>query len=543
MKNISRRLFSQFCSVFILVPALAFSFEAENVRKENNRSDSQSASGDSGSSDSPEDENKEIISDGSPADLKERERNLHQDWERKLNLLLDKCGEYNMPLEKEISKRFLIGTKENGFVVAKIPQKIFLEQLPEDATDFQISWHKALRRLRRETAEGFYQLGEIWLKKKKGYEAFRLFRLALSIDSDYTEARQRFGFSLIDGKWLSPFEQEQRQKGLVDHPVFGWIDKEDQARYEGGERRLDGRWLSAQEEEKTRSKRHSGWKIESPHYQILSEHSLEEGVRICRILENYYQAWQALFYRFTASENQWNAAFQKGSLPDTKKHKVLLFASRQSYLREVRKMDNTGRIERSHGGYFPDFRCMYIYIPGAKEEIDMDTMLVHEATHQLFEECRYELDTSAKGRRRKKMPAAQNFWILEGSATYMETFKDDGMNYHVGGLESPRFLRARERVFESDGYMPLRQYAQLSAKTFQTHQDLPMLYTQAAGLTLFFLHYENGKYRNVFINYLYMVYERIDRPNTLEILTGRSFEDLDQEYRSFMKSLKVNADQ
>ena len=66
-----------------------------------------------------------------------------------------------------------------------------------------------------------------------------------------------------------------------------------------------------------------------------------------------------------------------------------------------------------------------------------------------------------------------------------------------------------------------------------------MLYTQAAGLTLFFLHYENGKYRNVFINYLFMVYERVDQVNTLEILTGKSFEELDQEYQSFMKNLKT----
>lgn len=472
-------------------------------------------------------------------DLVLRERNLHQDWERKLRLLLKKCDEYNMPLEKEISRRFLVRTKENGFVVAKIPKKPFLEQLPEDASVFQISWHKALRRLRKETAEGVYQLGEICLQKKEGFEAFRLFRLALSIDSDHQGARQRFGYALTDGQWLSPYEQNQRIKGLVEHEKFGWLDKEDLVRYENGERRVNERWYSAEEEIKVRRRRHLGWRVETDHYQLMTEHSLEEGVRIIRILENYYQAWLSLFYRFSASESQWNLALQKNHLPGGRKHKIFLFANRESYLREVRKMDPSGQIEMSHGGYFPDVRCIYVYLPDPGEEVDLETMLVHEATHQLFEECRNELDTSSRARQRKKMPIAQNFWILEGSATYMETFQDDGMNYHLGGLDSPRFLRARERVFEPGGTLPLRQYAQLSARAFQSHKDLPMLYTQAAGLTLFFLHYENGKYRNVFINYLFMVYERMDKSNTLEILTGRSFEELDQEYQSFMKNLKI----
>ena len=472
-------------------------------------------------------------------DLVRREQDLSQDWERKLQLLLKKCDEYKMPLEKEISRRFLVRTKENGFIVAKIPKNPFLEQLPEDASVFQNSWHKALRRLRKETAEGVYQLGEICLAKKEGFEAFRLFRQALSIDSDHQGARQRFGYVLIDGQWLSPYEQNQRVKGLVEHEKFGWLDKDDLARYEKGERRINDRWYSIEEEIKVRRRRHLGWRAETDHYQLMTEHSLEEGVRIIRILENYYQAWLSLFYRFTASEKQWNSALEKNHLPGGRKHKVFLFADREAYLREVRKMDSTGQIEMSHGGYFPEVRCIYVYLPGPGEKVDLETMLVHEATHQLFEECRNELDTNARARQRKRSPIIQNFWILEGSATYMETFRDDGMNYHIGGLDSPRFLRAKERVFEPNGTLPLRQYAQLSARAFQSHKDLPMLYTQAAGLTLFFLHYENGKYRNVFINYLFMVYERVDQVNTLEILTGKSFEELDQEYQSFMKNLKT----
>ena len=64
-----------------------------------------------------------------------------------------------------------------------------------------------------------------------------------------------------------------------------------------------------------------------------------------------------------------------------------------------------------------------------------------------------------------------------------------------------------------------------------------MLYSQAAGLTFFFMHYDKGKYRDAFVTYLYEVYQGKDSRDSLEQATGKTFEELDQEYVAFMRSL------
>lgn len=177
-----------------------------------------------------------------------------------------------------------------------------------------------------------------------------------------------------------------------------------------------------------------------------------------------------------------------------------------------------------------------MYAPSEEEKNDLEVMLYHEATHQLFREC--QSATSTKARKKKLVPVGQlhNFWITEGIATYMETFQQRGNHYHVGGNHSLRFQRARERCSEQGGYVPLREFSLLSLERFQSNpENLPMYYTQATGLTNFFLHHENGKYRNAFIVALFLVYEEMDKANMLEQLTGRSFEQLDSEYQEFMR--------
>lgn len=465
-----------------------------------------------------------------------QEKILFEEWTKKLNRMIDKCDELGMKLEAEICRKHLLPSMNYGFVLSRIPGKKWIRELPEDASDNQIHWLNAFHRLREKYGDQMYRLAEQALKEKKGYDAFRLYYLALSIDSDHEGSRKRCGYSFIKDRWCSTFEKKQLEKGLVDHPRFGWISKENVERYEKGDRFFMGKWISVEEETQLRRERKIGWKIETEHYSMSTTYSLEEGVRIVRRLENFYQAWTRLFYRFMARENQWTASLLSGRRLDTKKHKIILYCSRQEYLQEMKRIDPSGHIENSHGGYFPDISCICVYVPTESEASDLEIMLIHEATHQLFQECRF----GSESLRRSKLgpgPIKQNFWLLEGISTYMETFVDDGFYYSIGGLRSLRFERAKERCVEPEGYLSLKEYSRLSMIGFQTWKDVPMLYTQAAGLTLFFLHKNDGEYRNAFISTLYAVYERMDSPNTLEKLTQKSFNDLDEEYKQFMIDL------
>lgn len=479
---------------------------------------------------------KEEPSENSKTDLLLQEKELFNEWTKKLGRISEKCDELGMKLEGQICRRYQLPSLEYGFVFSHIPAKKWIRELPSDASDNQIHWLNAFHRLRKKYGDSFYQLAEQALKEKKGYDAFRLYYLALSIDSDHESSRKRCGYTILNDRWCSPFEKKQIEKGLIDHPKFGWISADNAARYENGERFFLGKWISADEETRLRRKQKIGWKIETEHYSMSTTHSLEEGVRIIRKLENFYQAWTRLFYRFMARENQWTASLLSGRRLDIKKHKIILYPSRQEYLQEMKILDPSGHIESSHGGYFPDINCICVYVPGESEAGDLEIMLIHEATHQLFQECRFEQE-SVRRSKSGSGPILQNFWLLEGISTYMETFVDDGIYYHVGGLRSLRFERAKERCAEPDGYLPLEEYSKLSMIGFQTWKNVSMLYTQAAGLTLFLLHKNEGEYRNAFISTLYAVYERMDSPRTLEILCKKSFADLDEEYKRFMMDL------
>ena len=45
-----------------------------------------------------------------------------------------------------------------------------------------------------------------------------------------------------------------------------------------------------------------GWRIESEHYAVTTNHSLEEGVALSRRLETLYAVWQQAFAGYQSSE-------------------------------------------------------------------------------------------------------------------------------------------------------------------------------------------------------------------------------------------------
>ena len=49
--------------------------------------------------------------------------------------------------------------------------------------------------------------------------------------------------------------------------------------------------------------------------------------------------------------------------------------------------------------------------------------------------------------------------------------------------------------------------------------------------------YNDGAYCNAFVRYLYGVYQGTDTPDLIVKLTGKSFKQLDEEYKTFMKEI------
>ena len=463
---------------------------------------------------------------------------IFAEYQEKLRANAQKCDERGMTLEGRITRSLLFNDEPYSFTLPTFKATKNPDALPGDATNEQRSWYAALTRLRRRYADETFELAKTCAAEKRGYEAFACAQTALVIAPDHEGARRFFGYEERDGVWRANWEIERLNKGEVETSRFGWLPKDQVERYETGERYYRNRWVSEAEEAEKILAGSSGWRVETEHFSILSRVSLERGVEIGRFLETYYQSWLRLYYRFVASEKQWASRFNANGAALAKKHRVIIYRNREEYLRELRKHDEN--VDASIGWYLPNMRCIFVYEPSPNEEYEFDllSLLAHEVTHQLFNEC--YLATSGRNKPVSQPGRRANFWAVEGVATYMETYSLTASNAKLGGVETYRLQQAVASLFEEKTYIPMRQYVAATRESFQTN-DMPLLqrlYAQATGLTFFFVHYRDGVYRNAFIAYLYAIYQGVDRPDSLEKLTGKTFEELDAEYAKFLQNVR-----
>ncbi len=465
---------------------------------------------------------------------------IFDEYQRKLENLAKKCEERGMTLEAKVTRSKIYSEKEYFFTVPLLSRKKQPEKLPSDASKDQQSWFAALKRLQKRYADETFAVAERLGTRKRGFDVVACVLQTLYVDPDHERARRFLGYQSYNDEWRSQWEIKKLEKGYVDDPEFGWILEDRVERYRAGERCYRNQWVSREEEKKKIIASSSGWEVETEHFSILSRVSLERGVEIGRFLESYYQAWSRLFYPFIADENQWITRLNSGNAIVSKRHKVILYRNRAEYVRELRKHDRNAAV--SVGGYFPSLRCIFVYEPDPDDvgdAFELLPMLAHEATHQLFNEC--NVPNSANGKSDYSQLALRaNFWVCEGIAITAETFDVDQTKNlaEMGGCRNVfRIEDALDSLFVDKSYIPLREFAGMSRKAFQAYDDLNLLYSQAAGTAFFLMFYDKGKYCDAFVRYLYAIYQGTDAPDSLERLTGKQFEELDQEYVAFMREI------
>ena len=130
--------------------------------------------------------------------------------------------------------------------------------------------------------------------------------------------------------------------------------------------------------------------------------------------------------------------------------------------------------------------------------------------------------------------SSNNFWIVEGIATYMESLAQQQGYWTLGGFDAGRLPAARHRLLQDGFYVPLEQLTRMGVDQLQRHADLAKLYSQMAGLTTFLVHYDDGCYRDALLEYLIAVYTDAADAGTLASLTGHSYAELDRQYRAFL---------
>jgi hypothetical protein len=411
--------------------------------------------------------------------------------------------------------------------IEALPGKV-IPELPADLPAAQRAWRVPLRAARQEHAAELYRLSRDALHAGLPSYAYQLVQEVARVDSDHAMARRLLGFVRSGDEWVTPFVAEMTRKRMVWHDRFGWLPRTHVTRYERGER-YHRRWMPAAQEEALRSDFEQAWEIRTEHFLIKTNHSLEGGVEVAKKLEAYHGFFTQTFAGFFHTPEQLGRLFSEaGSRRSAPRdpHMVHFYKSRDEYLQRL--ASKSPQIAITTGFYHYGDRVAYFYFD---EKAD-DSVLYHEATHQFLYETSPLL---------RDVGGDAHFWITEGLACYMESFRAEDGRMSVGDPNYIRFNAARYRYLEDGYYVPFDRFSAMGMQAFQTDPKIAMNYSQASGLAHFFMHYDDGRYRDALVEHLAQLYA-IDprRPraiDTLPELLELTPADIDEQYGQYVRAL------
>lgn len=464
-----------------------------------------------------------------------------EDFARQLNALADRAAAAGA---REFSERL------RAWNTPRDPLKLYLISLPDafavtpergaasapDEPAAAAEFEREFTVLRQSQGQRLFELAREAMRAKRAALAYELLLSAAREDPDHEELRKLLGYARYDGRWHTRYEAGRLRAGQVWHPRFGWLPSAHVERYEQGERNYSGRWMTADEESRLRGDIRRAWRIETEHYVIRTNHSLEAGVALGHRLERLYAAWQQVFIRYYATPQQIDRWFEGRGLPriDDARHLVVYLRDRDEYRRHL-----AGKIPadlETTGIYLGDQRTAFFFAADPpqggetahRSDAKVQTTLYHEAAHQLFSESRPVVPNIGR---------QANFWIVEGIACYFESLTEHNGHLTLGGADAQRLQAARYRAVEDNFYVPLAEFCQYGMGRLQQDPRIAKLYSQAAGLTHFLIHYDEGRYRDALVAYLLAIYTGRNDPAMLAVATGTSFDELDRQYREFLAGL------
>lgn len=495
--------------------------------------------------------------------LLEKRQSILDSLERDLDSVRSWCIEHELPEAVDDVSRLTqqilspdVDSSRPKYVSPPVSKSLPIEEQ---------QWQLQLRHHREERAKELYTLARSTLRAGFPSLAFMMIGDVIRIDPDHRFARSILGTELFAdplrkddpayaGEWVSLFEKKMRSgsRPHIYHATYGWIPAGNVARYDQGLRPWKSDWVSAEKEGELRRNFRNAWEIQSEHFLVKTNVSLEVGVQISQRLEIFndwlQQNFAAFFDTPQTLQDRFEAASSRSSGRKPKQMEVHYYATRDEYQERVH-----GKVPpnlETNGLYWEDDRTSYFF--DNPDKIGYST-LYHEATHQILDLATREArNTAAKARGLKlrqrpaprwKLGEKSNFWILEGIACYFESFDIEDGHVSVGRPDYVRFDIARQRIVDPKFYyyLPAQQFSALGQEEFQHHPQITQLYTQGAGFAHFLMHYEDGLYRDDLITLLSEIYrpalDKVLEEPSLPEIAGVSFELLDRQYHTHMQNL------
>lgn len=408
---------------------------------------------------------------------------------------------YDAELSKLAAEARVNGSPELGqaigeWYIQRDPERQYLFQVPGvDVADSpwrdDYHWEKFLQ-LRRKQAGTLWEIADQEFELGSVERALQLVYEILREDPNDERARNLLGFRRRDERWSLAIRTPSVRAGSKQHPKFGWPAG-------------------------------SYWKVDSEHFQIVTNGSEKLAGELVETLEEFYNVWRQLFVRYClkrpAFQRMW---LGRGSLPAGRgKFRVVVFRDREQYVLSLKTAEPN--IDISTGVYLHSRRTTFLY---AADKAKIMPTWRHEVTHQLLHE------TFKSG---GKVGAKGNFWIIEGIALYMESWRDFGDYVTVGGIDAERLQYARHRALSEGFRMPIADMVTLNRVALQADSRIRRIYSQAAGMAHFLMDGDSARHRESLLLYLRKVYANNDEFITLAEEVGRSYEELDQLYLQYLK--------
>ena len=361
------------------------------------------------------------------------------------------------------------------------PSRLYLFIPPGDDSNQPAVDDAALARVQQIFGEKIFQLAVRSIQADEAGQAYRWLHEVLRYIPDHKEATRLLNMPKNRAARIRP--------GQRTHPKYGW---------------KTGSYLQ----------------IDTPNFRITTNRGEAAGKKLADTLEELNSAWRQLFFDYWSRPAALKVALtgRPLTLRSKAKHQVVLFRDRIQYTEFVKAIEPNAQM--TLGYYHAPSRTAFFF----GDESNQSTWR-HEATHQLFQE---------KKRTPSRVGETAHFWVVEGIALYMESLKNSNNLASLGGIESDRLQFARYRFLRESFYVPFDRFAALGRIDLQQDPQIRKLYSQAAGLTHFFMNGKDDQRRSAFIDYITSVYAPETKANALAKLVDDNPSQIDQQYHDFL---------
>jgi hypothetical protein len=362
--------------------------------------------------------------------------------------------------------------------------------------------------------------------------AYDLVNTVIAADPDHKKARDILSYAWDPAakSWISKWEASMRKDHFLTPE--GWVPKKVKDKWDKGLREYQGKWVPREEEERIRKRNeYNAASATTEHFEVRTNLGREKAFEFALLLEDFYRQFFRVYIGYYDQVAGAKLLFNQAKLK--KKYQVLLFPSQVEYERFVKAEKGNDETIKSRAGFYdPTARSSYFYWT-ENQDSTLET-LYHEVTHQLFAETK-------EGTRNND----NNNWIVEGIATYMETWKKINGKWLPGVDLQARPLAHAKALLEQKPDWNLKGYVRMGHQEFQAKGSASENYSLGAGLSHFFLHYQDGIYKEGFVQLISAFYggklteDSLPEYITVEGASGPAdtFEKLEKQFKEYMKDL------